>query len=121
MSCPRDQDICLRRGDYKAWNLTFAKNGSALDISDTDFWITIKENEEDADVDAVLQKKITFPADADSLNGIGTLELLKTDTDSLDPTIRYYYDMQWVNGSGEPITTAAGRVKVLPDITRSTA
>jgi hypothetical protein len=120
MTCLVAQELCITRGDYKAYTLTFTDEFDVpVDISATTLWMTIKVNEDDADVVAAYQGSVVFPSDANSVAGTGTFELEHDDTKDLDPDIKYYYDFQWINAAGKPKTIGKGRMKVARDITVS--
>ena len=113
------------RGDTKNWSLTFTKNGSPIDISNMTLYFTLKEDQDYADnaTSGVFQTSTTFPADATSQGGIGSLLLTSTFTNAIPPGA-YYYDFQLVDSSVSPsvvTTLAKGTVNVLVDITRTIA
>jgi len=111
------------RGDTKVFNLTFADaSGTAIDISGLKLWVTMKSNTADLDDAAAIQKVITFPADADSVAGIGSITLSSVETSVTPGT--YYYDFQLVDESLSPpsvTTITSGRVNILQDITLTDA
>ncbi len=84
------------RGDTRLYNLRFLdSNQAAIDITGHELWITFKRKLSDDDSEALLQKKIVFPADAESTAGRGQLTLTAAETDSL-PVGKLVYDMQKV-------------------------
>ena len=112
----------FNRGDTVPYAVTFTENGAAKDISNMIMFITLKVNKTDTDANAALQKKHTFPADANSVAGTGSVILTSTET-NITPR-RYYYDIQLVDPSGSPVvvtTLAQGTVDVLQDISVDTA
>lgn len=112
----------IHRGDDRTYTVQFRdSDGNAIDISATTLWHTLKENEDDTDANAVLQVSTTFPSDATSQAGNGTISIADTDTASLTPGIRYFYDFQWVDSSGNIYTVGWGRIKVEQDTTISTS
>lgn len=110
------------RGDTKSWSLTFQKNGSPIDISNMTLYFTLKQDQEAADNDTgVYQASVTFPNDANSQAGLGSILLTSTFTDAIEPGA-YYYDFQLVDSSTSPSTVttlAKGTVNVLIDVTRT--
>ena len=111
----------IYRGDTLNYNFTFKdKDGNAIDISSTTLWFTMKRSPSDKDASAALQDSVTFPADANSVAGLGSIAIAATDTALLTPGVTYYYDFQWVDGT-EVTTLAAGTVTALQDITISTS
>ncbi len=107
------------RGDTKVFNFTFADStGTPIDISGYKLWVTMKSSITDLDDAASIQKVITFPADADSVAGIGSITLSSVETSVTPGT--YYYDFQLVDESLIPpsvTTVTSGRVSILQDIT----
>lgn len=109
------------RGDTKSLNLEFKDNdGIAIDITNHELWFTMKKKITDADEDAILQKKIIFPSDTNSENGLGTLTLESDETGAIEPGI-YFYDIQKVIPENPPIvaTLLSGKTSVRADITRN--
>jgi hypothetical protein len=102
------------RGDTWTQKITLAKEGEPVDITDDEFWITMKLNPESETPDA--QRQVTASG-ADALAGIVFLTLDAVDTDDLIPS-RYYYDIQR-KSSNKIQTLLYGRVRVIRDITRA--
>lgn len=108
------------RGDSVSYEFTFKdKNSDPVDISNTVLWFTMKKDATYPDSSAALQQSVTFPADADSIAGLGRIDIPASSTSTLSVT-NYYYDFQWVN-AGTVVTLTAGNVSVLQDITVSTS
>jgi hypothetical protein len=114
--CAIQQDLCpFYRGDTIPFEFTFKQpDDTPLDITDMTLTFSMKEDPDDEL--PVLSVSTTFPDDADSHNGKGSLKIQSSDTIDLEPDINYYFDFQLENGS-EIFTVGAGRVKVLYDIT----
>lgn len=114
----------FHRGDTKRFRveITDKITGLPIDISGDDLWITLKVNADDPDPGAA-QANATMPANADSVGGIGYVELSSTDTALLMPGQVYYYDLQWVQPGSPPVvsTVQYGTVKILQDQTIATA
>ena len=111
----------LYRGDTREFEFEFTNSaGLPLDITGHELWFTVKRDIGDADVDAILQKKIVFPSSPQSEKGEGTLTLDSTETDGLEPGV-YFYDFQRVMPGIPPVvkTLVSGKISVLPDVTRS--
>lgn len=108
------------RGDTLEYSFTFFdKDGTPLDLSDKILWFTLKENIEDDDNDAAIQ--IRVDNHTDPANGITKLTVSPQDTYNLIPDMEYYYDFQLSSIDGTFVKTVlAGKVKVLPDVTRRT-
>ena len=112
----------FHRGDTVPYNVTFTENGVAKDISNMILFITLKANKADTDAAAAMQKKHTFPADANSIAGTGTVILTSAET-NVSPG-KYYYDIQLVDPTPNPVvvtTLTSGTVDVLRDISVDTA
>lgn len=109
------------RGDTKIFNLSFKdSSGEAINITGHELWFTMKKNVTDADIKAIIQKRVIFPSGSESENGIGTLTLTSDETKLIDPQI-YFYDIQKVIPENPPVvvTVMSGKVNVLPDVTRN--
>lgn len=111
----------FHRGDTKPFVLAFTTvAGVPIDITGSILWITIKRSVDDLDVNAVIQKKVTFPETQESADGLGSITLGSDETRLIDPGI-YLYDMQYVIPGDPPIvsTIISGRISILPDVTRN--
>lgn len=112
-------DFRLFCGDTKAFPFGFENaDGSSLDITGHELWLTIKRLPDDLDADAVLQRRIVFQP-PDSVKGEGTFVLDSNETGMVNPGI-YFYDFQWVAMGDPPVvfTLLAGRIYFNRDITR---
>ena len=106
------------RGDTLTYNFTFKDSaGVAIDISNTKLYFTLKTDPSYPDTSASLQDSITFPADADSIAGIGSIVISAASTNTLALVV-HYYDFQWINGT-VVTTMGSGTLTVLQDITRT--
>ena len=117
--CPTQQDLCnLYRGDTLPFTFKFNDPyGQAIDISGATLFFTMREDNEDEN--PALQVKVLFPIDENSENGIGSMKILPSDTESLEP-INYYYDFQLVRSPDDVFTVGAGRIRVKNDTTKTT-
>lgn len=111
------------RGDQKTYKFDF---GAGTDITNWKIFLTFKEAIDDSDSSAALQVSNTAGDNVldDIANGIMYLTLTSTDSANLDPEVNYYYGFQRVIVGTSPIdvkTLLTGRVKILQDITLSTA
>lgn len=103
------------RGDTITIPLTITdSNGSAVDLTGATIFFTIKENLNDADSDALLQKNVTSHV-SDS-GGLSQIDLATTDTNLSEGT--YYYDIQIKFSSGAITSTQPQTLKVYQDVTR---
>lgn len=106
------------RGDTWTNKIVLTKDGTPIDITGEQFWVTLKLNPTASDEEADAQKEVTASG-TDATNGIVHVTLDAVDTVDLVPG-RYYYDIQ--RKSGNSIQTLLyGRVKVIRDITRDYA
>ena len=116
-----DQLADIYRGDTKKWNLTFTdKAGAEIDITGSKIWVTFKTNKDDPD-DAALIQNTTIPSGAEAIAGKCQVHLTPAETGALLPTIKYFYDFQFVDASGDVTTLMAGDLRCLQDITIKTA
>lgn len=91
--------------------------GDAVDITGYTFWFTVKDQESDADVDALIQKTITSHTTPSS--GITTVSLTNSDTDQ--DVGEYNYDIQMKDTSSKIQTLVKGNIKIKPKITQTIA
>jgi len=120
---PENTDLCpFYRGDTIPFSFEFKEaDGSPMDISDMVIYYTMKlDIKEDVLGPNDLQSSATFPADTNSMNGLGELRVLPTDTEKLLPDRAYAYDFQLVGGVDEVYTVGQGTVSVLRDVTQVT-
>lgn len=104
------------RGDTKIYTLTYTdSDGEPLDLTGYTVWFTVKENVDDTDASAKIQKEIT--SHTDPTNGITTVTLDPADTDDLAGS--YHYDIQLVDSDGNPMSTRKSTFTVWKDVTRN--
>ena len=112
----------LVRGDDWTIKLVLTSDGSALNITGNTYWLTLKENIDDADPGALQVTATpdvsTSPTEASQ--GIIYIKASRTVTNTLAAKT-YNYDVQQVDSSGNVQTLLIGKVKVVKDITRSTS
>jgi hypothetical protein len=101
------------RGDTWTQKVTIMNEGTPVDITGDEFWLTMKLNPESVSPDAQCS---IAASGADALNGIVYLTLEAVDTTDLIPS-RYYFDIQRKT-SNKVQTLLYGRVRVIRDITR---
>lgn len=108
------------RGDSKCYQLTFVTdNGSPIDVTGWDLWLTFKVNISDAEIASPLQLNYTMPSG--STSGVVMLYLDSTYTNAL-PIGTLFWDMQVVItvGSDKIVKTIGqGTVNIEADITRT--
>jgi len=112
-----NNNIEFYRGDDISFNQEFTdENDSPLDITGWTIFFTVKKNESDSDSKAVLSKEFSdFSA---PLTGIASIYVSSSETDSLEGT--YYYDFQVKRDDGVILTISKGNITFLRDITRRT-
>jgi len=113
----------LVRGDDWTIKLVLTSNGSVLDITGNTYWLTLKENVDDLDTSAAIQVTATpdtSTSPTEASQGIIYIKASRTVTNSISAKT-YNYDVQQVDSSGNVQTLLLGKVKVVKDITRSTA
>jgi hypothetical protein len=110
--------------DFRAGDTVKIKLQYPSDISDYEFWFTLKANFEDDDLDAVLQAHTVagdFTGD-DPTNGLVFIVVEAVDTLGI-ASGKYYYDVQEVTPLGEvrtlvpPVDDYKDRIFVAPNIT----
>lgn len=103
------------QGDTKNLSFTIwtdSTKTTKVDISDYDFWFTVKSSYDDTDENAKIAKD---PADFTITDNIATLTLSSTDTNQTVGT--YYYDVQYKDADDNIVTIARGLFKVIPQVT----
>lgn len=117
VTCLLKVSMCIIKGNKIPFDFTFTdEDGDAIDISNTTLKFTAKTYEDDADVDAILTKSVTFPADSNSIAGLGSMTLTHDDTKDLVPKAQLFYDFQWIGPDGEPVTVQYGKLKVIANV-----
>lgn len=110
-------DIQIDSGDDETVQLTRENsNGNAIDISNYEFWLTVKWDKSDADSDAVLQKNVTTHTDPTN----GKTEFVISPSDTEDEAGVYYWDIQEKTGAGHVNTLVEGNLIINQDVTEST-
>ena len=109
-------EIEVFAGDSFKKNLVFRLKTvlTVIDITGCTIWFTIKENEDDDDEDALLQKKID-PPHSDPTNGTALLNCSITDMTITPGT--YYFDFQYLSSGGVLTTLTKGKIKIKQGIT----
>ena len=102
------------RGDDTTLEFTFKDvDGSAIDLTGSEVFFTVKKNAKDLDADAVVIKDWVFPGDGSD----GVLEFTLTSEDTDLDTRAYSYDIQIKDSDGYIFSSSSGKLKVLRDIT----
>ncbi len=120
--CPVEQNLCnIYRGDKIPFTFQFNNaDGTPMDISGLKLYFTMKlvASSPDGEV-GDLQDSVTFPTDAESVLGIGSMLVAAAKTELLTPVRDYFYDFQLIELDG-PSTMGAGKIHVNQDITQAT-
>ena len=113
-------DLIVKRGDSLIFrlNFTYIDTGLPVDISSWTIWFTLKKNEDDLDSSATIQKQ--FRSFTDPTNGKTTI---KASSSSETSTLlgKYYFDIQYKDGSGDVRTPDSGTINFVRDITRTSS
>lgn len=102
------KDLEIERKTTKTFELKIKKNKVANDITGWTIYFTVKENMNDTDTNAKIDKTITSHSDA--VNGITEVTLSSSDTD-LTPK-NYYYSMDFKDAEGNIGILLQGRLKI---------
>jgi hypothetical protein len=114
-----ERDFIATEGDSFPLTVERLKDdGTAWDITDWTFWLTLKESPSDADADATVGPK-TNTSHADPTNGITNFELAPSETADLHR--RYYYDVQQKRPDGSVKTVLYGTIYFEQDVTETTS
>lgn len=108
------------RGDTRKIKITVqdADTQQPISVDGGKLTVTFKQVVTATDDEADLQITVnTTEADPDNPTGEVLITLSHADTEIDAGT--YYYDFQFVSATGEVTTILAGKVKVLPDVTRT--
>lgn len=107
------------RGDTKKYTISIVdKDDTPVCVNGGKLTFTIKQSQNDSDVDALLQISEIGVDDCNNPQGIIQIVVPASETNNL-PTQKLYYDFQYISPSGDVSTLIAGKVKVLVDITRT--
>lgn len=115
----------IRQGDDYTLKVDF---GTANNITGFEFWLTLKNDFEDSDAQAVLQVSTVAgddPAD-DPTHGIAYVRIPAATTKAVEPS-SYIYDLQVKTSTGlistiiPPNSDYKDRVKVIPEVTKDIA
>ena len=105
-------DLQLVRSDSKTYTINVTNNGVAQDISGWSLYFTVKNDYEDADVDAIISVDVTFPSNASSVAGVGYLPITSDDSDVA--LGNYKYDMKLISNVSTKQTFARGKYNIIP-------
>lgn len=117
------QKLEMFRGDDQEFTFIVKKDGVVVDITGWTFWMTAKENADDADVDAAFQvtnEDFTI-VDADAGSAKVVVKAAKTSSLVISTDTNYYFDVQGKETGTAIHTIAYGTIKVRVDMTRAAA
>ncbi len=100
-------NFAVERGDSFTRTINFS-----VEITGDTIFFTIKENQDDSDDDAKIQKNITSHVSAQST------QIVVTAAELNDLLGKYYYDAQWKKADGTIRTLFKGTITFGKDITR---
>lgn len=109
------QKLEIFRKGTRGYELSFTKDGVAINITDWTVYFTLKEKTTDLDAAAKINKKLT--AHTDATNGKSIIPLISSDTD-LEPK-SYYYSIDFKDDEGNEGVLYYGSYKI-KDTTRDT-
>jgi hypothetical protein len=118
------QDLEMFRGDTFQFKAVIVKNGQPQDITGGYFWVTLKEDINDLDDNAVIQKTTDSGISVISAeNGQIEVTISPEDTEALDldDDTTYYWDLQYEDYIGNVQTIFKGKFTVMLDVTRTPA
>lgn len=112
----------MYRGDTFLIKLGLKEDGQPIDITNSTLWFTVKDNVNDLDSQALIQK--TTSDGITILNaqlGYISVRINPQDTDVLDikETKTFYWDLQYQNANGDIQTLFFGRLLVKQAVTKS--
>jgi len=110
----------VKRGDTLKFRFTFTytDTGLPVNISAWTIWFTLKKNENDPDSSAIVQKQ--FKSFTDPTNGITSITAA-TSSETYGLLGKYFYDVQYKDGSGDVRTPDSGTIIFERDITRTSS
>lgn len=117
VSCMVEQDLCpVTRGDTMPFSFTFKQNGVVFPINSYKLFFCMKQKNDSIYITGDVQENVTFPDDADSTNGIGSMVITPVKTNDLIAGVNYYYEFQLVGPTDDVYTVGRGRIKVNDDL-----
>lgn len=113
--------LAPRCGDTWVYEIRVTRNGQAMSLDGVALTFTAKPDLGDPDAAAVISR--SSGAGIDHLTTVGAARLLvpATTTGELEPGVPLWWDVQGVDGGGQPFTPEGltGRLVPLPQVTRS--
>lgn len=117
-------DLKVARNDDVTHKIEVTKDDVPVDISGYTTYLTVRTEaqmlnitSETNDVNSVFQ--VITTAHTNPSAGLSTIYTSK-DNNNINPSVKYFYDIQLKTGSGEIVTPVSGRYLILADVTRTT-
>jgi hypothetical protein len=107
-------EISIYRGDTQTITVTVKENGTIKDLTSYTMRMTVKNDPQSLDAEALISKTATIAAPA---TGIGVFTLSGTDT-TLNAG-NYYYDVQINKSTTDIKTLFVSTFTILQDVTRT--
>lgn len=105
------KNLKLFRRSTKVYEIQFRKNGTGTDITGWTIYFTVKENMEDSDAQAVINKEVTSHTSATT--GKTQVDLTASDTDIKGS---YYYSLDYLDSDGNQGVLFYGRIKFIESV-----
>ena len=116
-------DLEVYKGDSKDYVITVKNSaGTAINITDYTFYMSVKESATDTDANAKIAKTVT--SHTTPASGITTISLSAAETNALsvsDKTQKYVYDVRMKDTNGKVTTILNGSFIVKQPVTLSTS
>jgi hypothetical protein len=109
----KEKNLEIVKKDSKVYEIRLVRNDLPVNISGWTVSFYVKLDWNDSDSSALIFKDVTFPSNAESVNGIGYLSLTSIETDI--PIGEYYYDAKFLDGSYRE-TFISGKLNIIPSI-----
>lgn len=113
--------IKFKKGDTYSRELTFKdKAGAAINITNYTIWFMVKENEDDLDAAALINRKILPASHTTPLQGISQLTVLPAHTDDVEAG-QYFGQWQIQTGAVTGIYSTDFDCIIEPDLVDETS
>lgn len=120
-----DQTLEAFRNSRNRWNMQILDNGVAVNITGGTLILTAKYYPKDADSAAVFQLKSSVSGEIEitsAVDGEFRVTLADSKTSGLENyRTSLYWDLKYIDSSGNPDIVAFGEFLILPNITNSTS
>lgn len=109
-------DIIRKRGDTYPMSFVVKSEGVPLDITDSEFWLTVDPSKAPTDDTNNL-----FALEGQIMNPLGGLVTFAVSESEADHVGNYFYDLQMIDPAGIVRTIQAGKFNFVQDITKIAA